>query len=105
MGIHLGEKVWENQQYSALNVYKRLGAETGAILEDILEWNGSFDEFLKVTHRLGYHSSSLLTWIQLKKNWFVQLKSIIIRKRIATLRTFWTNQLKVIFLHTGHGTL
>ena len=44
-GIHLGEKLWENQQHSALNVYKRLGVlKTGAILEDILEWNRSFDE-------------------------------------------------------------
>ena len=38
-------KLWNNQQYSALNVHKTLGVKSGAILEEILEWNGSFNEF------------------------------------------------------------
>ena len=36
-GIHLGDKLWNNQQYSARNVYKKLGAKSRAILEEILE--------------------------------------------------------------------
>ena len=44
-GIHLGDKLWKNQQYSALNVYKKLVAKSGAILENILKRDGSFDEF------------------------------------------------------------
>ena len=37
-GIHLGDTLWKNQHSSSLNVYKKLGAKSGAILEDILEW-------------------------------------------------------------------
>ena len=44
LGIHLGDKLWNLQQYSALNVYKILDTTSGAILEEILEWDGSFDE-------------------------------------------------------------
>ena len=49
-GIHLGEILWVNQQYNTLNVYKKLGVETGTIPENILEWNGSFDEFADDIH-------------------------------------------------------
>ena len=44
-GINLGEKLLVNQQYHALSVYNKLSAETGTIMEDILEWDGSFDQF------------------------------------------------------------
>jgi hypothetical protein len=36
-GIHLGKKLWNNQHCSARNVYKTLGAKSGAILEEILD--------------------------------------------------------------------
>ena len=39
--IHLGQKLWINQQFSALNVYKKIGTMSGAILEKISEWDGS----------------------------------------------------------------
>ena len=48
-GIHLGDKLWKNQQYSALKVYDSLCANSGEILENILEWEGSFDEFSNET--------------------------------------------------------
>ena len=44
-GIDLGEKLWVNQQYHTLRLYNKLSVETGTILEDILEWDGSFDQF------------------------------------------------------------
>ena len=44
-GIHMGEKLWRNQQCSTFNGYKKLDAKSGEILENILEWDGSFDEF------------------------------------------------------------
>ena len=30
--------LWDNQQYNALNVYKKLGIKNGTIMENILEW-------------------------------------------------------------------
>ena len=49
-GIDLGEKLMVNQQYHTLNVYKTLAVETETILESILEWDGSFDEFTDDLH-------------------------------------------------------
>ena len=64
-GIHMGEKLWRNQQCSALNVYKKLGAKSGEILEDILEWDGSFHEISnKISARLPIFSSSDLDTIE-----------------------------------------
>ena len=34
-----------NQQYHALSVYNKLSTQTGTIQENILEWDGSFDQF------------------------------------------------------------
>ena len=45
LGTHLGHKLWTNQQFSALKVYKNIGSKSGAILEKILEWDGTLDEF------------------------------------------------------------
>ena len=45
LGIHLGQKLQINQQFNTLNVYENIGATSGAILEKILEWDGSLDEF------------------------------------------------------------
>ena len=85
-GIHLGEKLWVNQQYNTLNVvYKKLGVETGIILENILEWNGSCDEFADDVHaRIPLFLSLDLDTIE-KELIFFQLKSIILQKRIVTL--------------------
>jgi len=44
-GINLGENLLANQQYHALSVYNKLSTQTGTILENILEWDGSFDQF------------------------------------------------------------
>ena len=34
LGKYLGQKLWINQQFSALNVYKKLGTMSGVILEE-----------------------------------------------------------------------
>ena len=44
-GIHLGQNLCINQQFSALNVYKKIVFMSGATLEKILEWDGWLDEF------------------------------------------------------------
>ena len=63
-GIDLGDKLWVNQQYSTLDVYNKLSAETGTILESILEWEGSFDEFGNdIYSRIPLFSSSDLDTI------------------------------------------
>ena len=43
-GIHLGEKLWKNQQYSALNVYKNLVQNLEQSWK-IFGMGGSFDKF------------------------------------------------------------
>ena len=42
-GIHLGDKLWTNQQFSALKVYENIDAKSGDILEKILEREGTLD--------------------------------------------------------------
>ena len=44
-GINLGDKLWTNQQFSALKVYNNLDASTEDILEKILEREGTLDLF------------------------------------------------------------
>ena len=44
-GIHLGDKLRKNQQYNTLKVYDSLCVYSGDILENILEWEVSFDKF------------------------------------------------------------
>ena len=44
-GIHLGDKLWTNQQFNALKVYKSIDAKSGDILEKILEREGTLDVF------------------------------------------------------------
>ena len=76
-----------------LNMYKLLGAKSGAFLE----WDGSFDERLN-----GIFVWFLLflstTWLQSKKNWFVQPKSRYSMKKQHAVMDFWINQHQVIFL-------
>ena len=44
-GINLGNKLWTNQQFSALKVNNKLDASTENILEKILEREGTLDLF------------------------------------------------------------
>ena len=52
LGIHLRHKLWTNQQYSALKVYENIDSKSGAILKNILEWDGTLDEFSTETSTL-----------------------------------------------------
>ena len=63
LGFHLGDKLWNNQQYSALNVYKNLDMQSRAMLEEILEWDGPFDEISNAisAHTPYFHSTNLET--------------------------------------------
>ena len=64
-GIHLGDKLWKNQQYNVLKVYDSLCANSGDILENILDWEGSFDEFSnKTVGKLPIFPSSNLDTIE-----------------------------------------
>ena len=76
-GIHMGEKFQKNQHCYTLNVYKKLGAKYGEIQDDILESDGSFDEFSNKTAEKLPIFSLLPTWIRLKKNWCGQPKVIM----------------------------
>ena len=51
-GINLGNKLWSNQQFSALKVYNKLDASTEDILEKILEREGTLDIFSRETSSL-----------------------------------------------------
>ena len=76
-----------------LNMYKLLGAKSGAFLE----WDGSFDERLnEIFVRFSLFLST--TWLQSKKNWFVQPKSRYSMKKQHAVMDFWINQHQVIFL-------
>ena len=64
-GINLGNKLWTNQQYSALKVYNKLHASTEDILEKILEREGTLDFFYTKTSSLfPVFSSSNLNEIE-----------------------------------------
>ena len=63
-GMQMGDKLWRNQLCSVFNVYKKLGAKFGEILETILEWDGSFDKFSnEISERLPIFPSSNLDTI------------------------------------------
>ena len=51
-GKHLGDKLWTNQQFNALKVYKNIEAKSGDILEKILEREGTLDVFSTETSSL-----------------------------------------------------
>jgi len=72
-GIHLGDKLWKNKQYNALKVYDSFCANSGDILENILKWEGSFDESSnEILEKIPIFP--IPTWILLKKNWYAQQK-------------------------------
>ena len=56
-GIHLGDKLWKNQQYSALSVYKKL------IQNPEQFWNGT-DHLMnfRMKYLPIYHYSSPIAW-------------------------------------------
>ena len=65
LGIHFGDKLWTNQQVSALKVYKSIDAKSGDILEKILEREGTLDVFSTETSSLfPIFSSNSLDEIQ-----------------------------------------
>ena len=69
-GIHLGDKLWKKQQYNALKVYDSLCANSGDILENILEWEGSFDEFSnEIAEKLPIFPSDNLDTIEKELVW------------------------------------
>ena len=69
-GIHLGDKLWKNQQYNALKIYDSLCANSGDILENILEWEGSFGEFSNETvGKLPIFPSSTLVQTNIATLW------------------------------------
>ena len=45
LGVDLEQKFITNQQFHALKVYEKIGAESGYCLEKFLEWDGTLDEF------------------------------------------------------------
>ena len=45
LGLDLEQKLIANQQFHALKVYEKIGAESGYCLEKFLEWDGTLDEF------------------------------------------------------------
>ena len=61
LGTHLRQKLWMNQQFNTLKVYKNIGSLSGAILEKILEWDGTLDEFSMETstHFPNFSSNKL----------------------------------------------
>ena len=64
-GIHLGDKLWKNQQYNTLKVYDSLCSVSGVILENILEWVESVDKFSnETTEKLSFYPSSNLDTIE-----------------------------------------
>ena len=83
LGTHLGDKLWTNQQFSALKVYNTLDATTEDILEKILEREGTFDLFSMETSSL-FQSFLPTIWMQLKKICNDQLKNTTTQKDIDT---------------------
>ena len=79
----LRDKLWTNQQFSALKVYNNLDASTEEILEKILEREGTLDLFSTETSSFfPIFSSNNLD--ELKKNYSVQLKIMALQKSIDT---------------------
>ena len=65
LGIHLGDKLWTNQQYSALKVYKTLDVSTEDILEKIIERDGTLNLFsMHISSLFSLFSSNSLDEIE-----------------------------------------
>ena len=61
LGVDLEQKFITNQQFHALKVYEKIGAESGYCLEKFLEWDGTLDEFSMETstHFPSFESNNL----------------------------------------------
>ena len=61
LGVDLEQKFIANQQFHALKVYEKIGAESGYCLEKFLEWDGTLDEFSMETstHFPSFESNNL----------------------------------------------
>ena len=61
LGLNLEQKFITNQQFHALKVYEKIGANSGDCLEKILEWDGTLDEFsMEIsTHFPSFASNNL----------------------------------------------
>ena len=61
LGVDLEQKFITNQQFHALKVYEKIGAESGYCLEKFLEWDGTLDEFSMETstHFPNFESNNL----------------------------------------------
>ena len=59
--MDLKQKLIANQQFHALKVYAKIGAEAGYCLEKFLEWDGTLDEFSMETstHFPSFESNNL----------------------------------------------
>jgi len=88
-GINLGDKLWTNQQFSALKVYNNLDASTEDILEKILEREGTLDLFSTETSSFfPIFSSNNSNQMKLKKNCNGQLKIMALQKSIDAKYNF-----------------
>ena len=78
----MGDKLWKNQQYNALKVYDSLCANSGDILENILEWEGCFEEFSNKTgKKLPIFPSSNLDIIEKGLMWSAKNHNVINKHR------------------------
>ena len=61
LGLNLEQKLITNQQFHALKVYEKIGANSGDCLEKVLEWDGTLDEFsMEIsTHFPSFASNNL----------------------------------------------
>ena len=70
LGLDLEQKLFTNQQFHAVKVYEKIGAESGDCFEKILEWDGTLDEFSMETST-HFPIFSTTTCNQLKKNYYI----------------------------------
>ena len=61
LGLNLELKFITNQQFHALDVYEKIGTESGDCLEKIMEWDGTLDVFSAEisTHYPNFESNNL----------------------------------------------
>ena len=102
-GINLGDKLWTNQQFSALKVYNNLDASTEDILEKVLEREGTLDLFSTETSSFfPIFSSNNSNQMKLKKNCNGQLKIMALQKSIDAKYNFWNKEHLIVL--PAYGT-
>ena len=86
-GINLGDKLWTNQQFSALKVYNNLDTLTEDTLEKI--WKGKEHWiYFRRKHPPSSQSFHPTTQMKLKKNCNGQLKIMALQKSIDAKYNF-----------------